>query len=164
MTACLDRLQTWLREQHSAYATQHHRQALSPQEVETELHEKACRAAKTVVAQADNRLILLVVPAAESVSLRRVAELVGAKAVALAGETDCAHYFPDCEFGAVPPFGHLYDVPVYLDETLAQASKLIFLVGNHHHSLKLATEDYLRLAKPLTAHLTRSPQRALAFT
>jgi Ala-tRNA(Pro) deacylase len=160
MSTCLDRVQDWLREQHVAYSTQHHRQALTPQELTTMLHEKACQAASTVVVQVDSRLILLVVPVGETVSLRQVAELLGAEAAALASDSDCEHYFPDCEFGAVPPFGSLHDVPVYLDETLMRSTKLIFLVGNHHHSLKLATEDYLRVAKPLTARLTRSQARA----
>ena len=55
-------------------------------------------------------------------------------------------------------------MPTYLDEALVGSSKLIFLIGNPHQSLKLATEDYLRLAKPLAAHRTRSPVRAQALT
>jgi Ala-tRNA(Pro) deacylase len=57
--------------------------------------------------------------------------------------------FPDCELGAVPPFGHLYGMPVYVDACLSQAPAIVFQAGNHHEAVRMAYPEYARLAKPL---------------
>ena len=74
----------------------------------------------------------------------------------LASEAELEQHFPDCEPGAVPPFGSLYNLPTYVDEALTHTRKLVFLAGTHRDTLKLATEDYLRLAQPITGRLTRT--------
>ncbi len=157
MTTCLDRLQLWLREQHVAYSIQHHRQTLSAPDVATALHANGDRVARTVIAQVDGRLVMLVVPAAEHVDLRRIVKLLGVRTAVIASDGECERYFPDCQPGAVPPFGSLFDMPTYLDEGLTQTRKLVFLAGTHHDTLKLATGDFLRLAEPITGHLTYQP-------
>jgi Ala-tRNA(Pro) deacylase len=162
MTTGLDQLQRWLREQHVSYCIHHHRQALAPDEVAAELHELPERVARVVVAQVEGKWILLVVPAAGSVDFRRTAQLARARAVSAVSEADCALRFPTCEPGALPPFGRLFDLPTYVDEALLRAPKLLFLAGTHHDTVKLDTEDYVRLAAPVTGRLTRERTKAEA--
>jgi Ala-tRNA(Pro) deacylase len=154
MTACLDRLQDWLREQHVPFTVQHHREALTMQEVAMEVHEAGAHVAKVVIAQADGRLVMLVIPTPEHVDFKRVAKLLGAHAVSAAGENEFKDRFPDCEVGAMPPFGNLYGMPTYLDTALTQATRLVFQAGTHRETFKLLTADYLRLAQPVLGNLT----------
>jgi Ala-tRNA(Pro) deacylase len=153
MTACLDRLQHWLREQHVAFTVQHHREALTMQEVALEVHEAGAHVAKVVIGQADGQLVMLVVPTPEHVDFMRVAKLLNAHSASAADENEFKSRFPDCEVGAMPPFGVLYNMPTYLDEALARTSKLVFQAGTHRETLKLATEDFVRLAKPIIGRL-----------
>ncbi len=154
MTDCLDRLQSWLRTEHVAYTVQHHRTALTMQEVAQEVREAGGHVAKVVIAQADGQMVMLVVPTPEHVDFGRVAKLLKAHSASAAGEDEFEDRFPDCEVGAMPPFGHLYNMPTYVDEALTRTGKLVFQAGTHRETLKLATEDYLRLAKPIVANLT----------
>jgi Ala-tRNA(Pro) deacylase len=71
-----------------------------------------------------------------------------AKKVSLAKEEEFAGLFPDCETGAMPPFGNLYDVPVYVDQALAERDDIVFRVGTHRHTMKVAYADFARLAQP----------------
>jgi Ala-tRNA(Pro) deacylase len=157
MTTCLDRLQHWLREQHIAFTLQQHREALTMQEVAMEVHEAGSHVAKVVIAQVDGQMVMLVVPAPEHVDFKRVAKLLKTHSARAAEENEFISRFPDCELGAMPPFGSLYDMPTYVDEALTHTSKLVFQAGTHRATLKMATEDYLQLAKPTQAKLTRQP-------
>jgi Ala-tRNA(Pro) deacylase len=74
--------------------------------------------------------------------------VLGAKRVSLAEEDDFAELFPDCATGAMPPFGNLYDVPVHVDESLAKAKHIVFRVGTHRETMKVAYADFARLVKP----------------
>ncbi|MEP7359457.1 MAG: YbaK/EbsC family protein [Anaerolineales bacterium] len=161
MTECLDRLQHWLREQHVSYASQHHRPAFTNGEVALELQEQGEHVAKVVIANADHRLVMLVVPATEQVDFKRAAQQIAAGLVSAAQEKEFKSRFPDCELGAMPPFGSLYDMPTYMDESLTKPAKLVFQAGTHRDTIRLATEDYLRLARPIIVHLTQ-PQAAQA--
>lgn len=162
MTACLERLQHWLREQHVAFSVQHHREALTMQEVAMEVHESGEHVAKVVIGQADGQMVMLVVPTPEHVDFGRVAELLKAHSASPAGENEFKSLFSDCEVGAMPPFGSFYNMPTYLDEALARTSKLVFQAGTHRETLKLATEDYLRLAKPIIGKLTVAHEQVAA--
>jgi Ala-tRNA(Pro) deacylase len=156
MVTCLEQLQRWLRGEHISFTIQHHRQAFTLQEVASEVHESAEHVAKVVIAQVDDRLLMLVVPTPERVDFKRVAKLLHAQSAVAAQEDQFQSRFPDCEPGAMPPFGNRYDMPTYIDEALTRTSKLVFQAGTHRDTLKLATEDNLRLAKPNTASLVRA--------
>jgi Ala-tRNA(Pro) deacylase len=159
METCLDRVQRWLREQHAPYEVQHHRQAFTLSEVAAAVREKPDHVAKVVIAQAGGKLVMLVVPTSKRVDFKRVARLLDVPSATAAEEKDFEGRFPDCEPGAMPPFGHLYDLPLYVDEVLTRTSKLVFQAGTHRHTLKMATSDYLRLAQPITAQLTSAKAR-----
>jgi Ala-tRNA(Pro) deacylase len=150
METCLARLEQYLTENRVYYEVQEHRQAFTIQEVAAALHEKGMHVAKVFIAWADGQLIMLVLPAPARVDLDRVRDMLGATEVRRAHEAEFARLFPDCDVGAMPPLGNLYDVPVYLDNTLADQSTLVFQAGSHRATLKIAMSDYWRLARPKT--------------
>jgi Ala-tRNA(Pro) deacylase len=162
MLTCLERLQRLLREQHMAYSIQHHRETFTMQQVAAELHAKGDHVAKVVIAKADGQLVMLVVPAPEHVDFERVAAVLRVDAARAAHENEFTGRFPDCDPGAMPPFGHLYDMPTYVDETLTRTNKLIFQAGTHRDTITLATADYLRLAQPSTANVIQQPSTLAA--
>jgi len=106
--------------------------------------------AKTVVLRAGERgreTILAVLPGPKHVNLEKLTAALG-KPVRLATELEFSELFPDCELGAMPPFGLLYDLPVYVDESLARDREIFFNAGTHRDAVRMNYEDFARLAKP----------------
>jgi len=101
--------------------------------------------------KADDRLVMLVLPAPARVDISRLEQILGAQDVRLAHESEFAQVFPDCELGAMPPFGGMYHVPVYVDRSLAAAGDIVFRAGTHRDTLQMAFDDYVRLAQPTLA-------------
>jgi len=149
METCLNRLEQYFIEQRAYYEVQEHRQAFTIQEVAAALHEKGFHVAKVFMAWADGQLAMLVLPAPAQVDLERVKLLLHAQEVRRAHEAEFAHLFADCDVGAMPPLGHLYNLPIYLDRSLVEQPYLVFQAGSHRVTLKVAMSDYLRLAGPV---------------
>lgn len=158
MSTCLERLTDLLREQDIAVEIQQHRSSYTAAETAAALHEKGRFVAKVFMAVADEKPVMLVMPADARVDLDRARAVVGARTFRGARESEFRDLFPDCEVGAMPPFGNLYQVPVYLDARLAQKPYLIFPAGQHRVSLKLPMADYVRLAAPTVADFAAEPQ------
>ncbi len=92
-------------------------------------------------------MILAILPAPNHVRLDKLAAKVG-KPVRLATEQEFSSLFPDCELGAMPPFGSLYNLPVYVDESLAVDEAIVFNAGTHRDAVRMRYDDFVRLAKP----------------
>ena len=148
MEACLERLEKYLGEHGVKFEVQHHREVYTMQEVAAELGEKGRYVAKVFIANADGKPVMLVLAAPDHVDYERVQLYLGAEHVERARENDFKRWFPDCEIGAMPPFGNLYNVPVYLDRELSEQSHLTFQAGSHRDTLRIATSDYIRLVAP----------------
>ena len=106
--------------------------------------------AKTIVLRAGTsgeETVLAVLPGSRHAKLDKLSAAVG-KPVRLATELEFSDLFPDCELGAMPPFGALYNLPVYVDESLAKDKEVVFNAGTHHDAVRMAYEDFVRLAKP----------------
>src|SRR5690242_15747349 len=116
---CKDKLETYLREKGVAYELQHHPKVFTAQDVAASEHIPGRLLAKVVMVIADGRNIMLVLPAPEHAYIPEAAGVIGAKEIHLAEEKDLRAIFPDCELGAMPPFGNLYNLPVYVDSALA---------------------------------------------
>jgi Ala-tRNA(Pro) deacylase len=163
MAACFERLKYFFDENQVRYETQFHREVFTAQAVAAEIHEKGSHVAKVVMAWADGRPTMLVLPASAHVDFDLVRELLGADDVRREREEEFKYLFPDCEVGAMPPFGNLYNVPVYLDRSLAEQPYLVFQAGSHHETMRLAMADYLRLASPTVGEFSlRHPDAAVA--
>jgi Ala-tRNA(Pro) deacylase len=161
MEACVDRLKQYLTDQHVYFEVQEHRQVYTMQEVAASLHEKGEHVAKVFIATVDGKPVMLVLPAPAQVDLDKVRALLKAKEARRAREFEFAQIFADCDVGAMPPFGNIYQVPVYLDRTLVDEPHIVFQAGTHHTTMKIAMTDYQRLAGPIigdfSLHHTHEP-------
>jgi Ala-tRNA(Pro) deacylase len=146
--SCKERLSQYLSEHGVGFEVLSHPQAYTMQEVAAELHESGRQVAKVVMVKADGKNVMLVVPASHRINFSRVGKLLNAERVSLAKEENFAALFPDCAPGAMPPFGNLYQVPVYVDQSLANQDEIVFRVGTHQDTMKMAYEDYGRLVQP----------------
>lgn len=108
---------------------------------------------KTVVVHAGPHMLLLALPAPLHVDLPKAARELGVDEVRLATEDEFAGKFPDCEVGAIPPFGNLYDMPVYVDKELAEDETIYFDAGTHTDTISLKYVDFARLASPKVADI-----------
>ena len=148
------RLKFFLQSNHIHYDTLPHSTTYTAQGTAAVMQISGKEIAKTVVVRTgDNRgeeTILAVLPGARHVKLEKLAVAVG-KPVRLATELEFAGLFPDCELGAMPPFGALYNLPVYMDESLAKDAEVIFNAGTHHDAVRISFDDFVRLAKPTIA-------------
>ncbi len=152
---CKERLEQYLRDNGVGFEVMTHGQAFTMQEVAAALHVPGHQVAKVVMVVADGQLKMLVLPAPFRLSFPRVRELVGAKNVRLAQEEEFADLFPDCALGAMPPFGNLYDLPVYVDELLSEAEDIIFRIGTHRHTMRIPYSDFYRLCQPAVGEFAR---------
>ena len=145
---CKERLSQYLNDHGVRFEVLTHPQAYTMQEVAAELHESGKQVAKVVMVKADGKHVMLVVQASHRLNFSRVGKLLNAERVSLAKEEDFAALFPDCAPGAMPPFGNLYQVPVYVDQSLANQDEIVFRVGTHRDTMKMAYADYGRLVQP----------------
>jgi Ala-tRNA(Pro) deacylase len=112
------------------------------------MHITGKEVAKTVVVRTGKETALAVLPASCHVNLTRLGKLTGSEP-RLASEAEFIDKFPDCELGAMPPFGNLYKLPVYVDERLAADEEIVFNAGTHRDAIRMRFEDFDRLAHPL---------------
>lgn len=128
---CGERLQAYLRAQQVAYTAQHHHRTYTAHDTALTEHIGDELMAKVVMVVADGQLTMLVLPASDKVDLARVRDIIEAQDVHLAREREFATAFLDCDTGAMPPFGQLYGLPVYVDRHLAANATIVFAAGTH---------------------------------
>ncbi len=149
----LKRLKEFLDQNKVRYSVQSHMTAYTASGVASAAHVKGREMAKTVMVLADSKLVMLVVPSSTHIKIRMVKTALRAHDVSLASEKDFAHVFPDCEVGAMPPFGNLYGVPVYVDEALTKDKEIAFNAGNHRELMRLRYPDYERVVSPILVNV-----------
>ena len=150
------RLREYLDANGVKYVTIRHSLAYTAQEVAASAHVRGKDMAKTVIVKLDGQLAMAVVPASQRVDLARLRDAAGAKTAELATEQEFRHAFPECEVGAMPPFGNLYAMHVFVEQKLAADQEIAFNAGSHTELIRLSYADFERLAKPkLKAALTR---------
>lgn len=150
MVRCREQFEQYLRDNGVRFEVQHHPTAFTAQEVAASEHISGKRVAKVVIVVADGKLVMLALPAALRVDLDKCAQALGAHEVRLAEESEFADRFGDCDVGAMPPFGGLYGLPLYMDRALAN-ELIIVQAGTHSHTASMQFADYERLAKPKVA-------------
>ena len=119
-----------------------HKPAFTAQHMAAEEHEPGRYVAKPVIVRADGKNIMCVVSACYKIDLRKLKSQLGAKSVELLGEDQIGKLFPDCELGAEPPFGNLYDMPTIMDKALEQDDHIIFQAGSHEKAIRMSMKDY----------------------
>jgi len=154
---CKERLQEYLSGNGVGFEIEQHRLAYTAQQLAAAEHVSGKQVAKVVVAIANDNMVMLVLPANSNVNLEKLRTQIGAKQLRLAREEEFAATFPDCEVGAMPPFGNLYGVPVYIDRSLTRSLEITFPVGSHTESMKVRYSDYERLVHPQVMDFAAQP-------
>ena len=147
------RLKTFLDENQIPYSVMTHTTAYTAQGAAATMRISGNELAKTVVLWTGEEMILAVLPAPNHVKFEKLAAEVG-KSVRLATEKEFSSLFPDCELGAMPPFGSLYSLPVYVDESLAADEAIVFNAGTHRDAIRMRYDDFVRVAKPRVCSFT----------
>jgi Ala-tRNA(Pro) deacylase len=142
------RLKEYLDMNRIKYVTIAHSAAYTAQEIAAYSHIKGRKMAKTVIIKVDGRLAMTVLPASYKVDFLQLKEALGAGRVRLANEQEFKDAFPGCEVGAMPPFGNLYGVEVYVAASLVEDEEIAFNGGTHTEVIKMAYKDFEFLAKP----------------
>jgi len=158
----LTNLRSFLDSHNIKYLVISHSVAYTAQGIAALVHLSGKKLAKTVVVKTDGELAMAVVPASVHVDLDLLRMAAGARVVELATEREFQDAFPDCETGAMPPFGNLYGMAVFADASLAEYDEITFNAGTHRELLRMAWEDMLQLVKPTVTNLTRRPEIAAA--
>ncbi len=142
------KMKKFLDEHGIKYVTFQHSPAYTAQEIAQSAHIPGKNLAKIVMLRVDDRLAMAVVPASHQVNLESLKDAANANMVELANEQEFKGMFPDCETGAMPPFGNLYDMSVFVSEALAEDEAIAFNAGTHTELVGLAYRDFERLVQP----------------
>jgi Ala-tRNA(Pro) deacylase len=141
-------LQTFLDSHRVKYVTVRHSPAFTAQEIAASAHIPGKQLAKPVIVKLDGALAMAVLPASDKIDFERLQAATGARTVALANEQDFQDRFPECEVGAMPPFGHLYGLDVWVAARLAEDEEIAFNAGDHTELIRMAYRDFDRLVRP----------------
>src|SRR5499427_4189316 len=118
-----------------------HSTAYTAQEVAASAHITGKELAKTVIVELDGKMAMAVLPANRKIVLQDLREITGSDEVKFASEEEFKQAFPDCETGAMPPFGNLYGMEVYLAEALLANDEIAFNAGSHTEVLRMPFKD-----------------------
>ena len=154
---CQEHLEQYLREHQVGYQIQHHPLAYTAQQIAECEHVSGKKVAKSVAVVADGSTALLVLPASHHVDLSKVRDVLNARDVHLVSEEGLINIFPDCEVGAMPPFGNLYNLPVYVEQSLTRQESIVFPIGTHTETMSLNYADFARLVQPIVADFALKP-------
>jgi Ala-tRNA(Pro) deacylase len=138
------------------YISISHSITYTAQEVAASAHVRGKEMAKTVIVRIDGRLAMAVLPASPQVDLSLLKEALGAQNVEIAAEKDFREAFPGCELGAMPPFGNLYGMDVYVDPSLSKDEEIAFNAGTHHELIRMGYVDFEKLVRPKVVDLART--------
>lgn len=142
------KLKSFLDENGVKYVTIKHSNAYTSQEIAASTHVSGKEFAKTVMIKIGEKMAMAVLPASYQVDFTLLQKIFERQKVALATEAEFKYFFPDCELGAMPPFGNLYDLEVYVAETLADDEMIAFNAGTHTEMIKMKYKDFERLVQP----------------
>jgi Ala-tRNA(Pro) deacylase len=150
-----DKLKKYLDENKAQYEVLRHSEAYTAQEVAQTMHVKGRQLVKVVIINGDRGHIMVALPADRRVDIAHLRADLGLKLASLATEREFKAMFPDCEAGAMPPFGNLYNIPVYVDKALTLDDDIFFQAGTHYESVRMAYSDFERLVRPQVLDLSR---------
>lgn len=143
------KLRDFLDSHHVRYFVISHSPAYTAQDIAASAHVSGKEMAKTVMVTIDGRMAMVLLPASRHLDFDQLRAVCAQSQVLLAGEREFSELFPECEPGAMPPFGNLYGLEVYADEALEDAGEIVFNAGAHTELLRLSWADYQRLVNPV---------------
>ncbi len=150
-------LKEYLDREHVHYEVLPHPAAFRAVVIAQTLHTPVNEIAKVVVVKAHHRFVMTVLPASWNVDLHRLRDVFTTHHVRLATEDEIKALFPDCEVGAMPPFGNLYGLDVYVDQSLTEDEEITFQAGTHSEAIRMRYWDFAALVFPVVAEFHRLP-------
>ena len=150
----VNKLKSYLDSNHVKYISISHSPAYTAQTIAASAHIPGKELAKTVIVKIDDQLAMAVLPASSRVHMSHLKEAVAADEVKLATEGEFEEMFPDCERGAMPPFGNLYNMDVYVADKLTEDEEIAFSAGSHSELVKMNYKDFENLVAPKVIELT----------
>lgn len=156
------RLKQFLDDNGVGYDVMHHDPAFTAQQLAARLHVPGREFVKVVVVKLEGNYALAVLPAPLRVNFKALAQGAGMKKCQLASETEFQRLFPDCELGAMPPFGNLYNLPTYVDQELTVDENIVINAGTHAEAIRLRYADFSRLARPRVIRFGEPPPAEVA--
>ncbi len=145
----ITKLKEFLDENNVRYVTVSHSPAYTAQEIAAKAHLPGKEIAKTVLVKVDGKLAMAVLPGSFKIDFENLKKVLGSDSVRLADENEFIDKFPDCEVGAMPPFGNLYGVDVFVANSLAEDEEIAFNACSHSQLIKMSYSDYEKLVKPV---------------
>lgn len=147
-----EKLKKLLDDSHIKYISINHSPAYTARETAASTFVPRSEFAKTIIVELDGEKVMAVVPASRHVDVQALIQLDEAESGRLATEEEFKNSFADCEVGAMPPFGRLYDMRVFMDEMVSEVDDLCFNAGTHAQIFRMDCEDYVALEKPVIGH------------
>ena len=148
------RVMEFLDEAGVKYEVSEHIPTFSAQGLAAAEHEHGRYVAKPVIVKADDRYLMCVLPAPNKVDLGKLKAQLASQSVELADEEEIGKLFPDCELGAEPPFGNLYDLSTVIDKSLEADDHILFQAGSHGKAIRMTMADYRELVQPKVLEFT----------
>ena len=145
------KLQEYLTDRQVTFDVLEHDDTFDSQHLAQSVHVSGRQVAKTVLLRMDHgyRYAVAILPATHLIDLEAAGRILGGARMELATEYEIAQRCPDCEMGALPPFGSMYGMETILDESLKDAQQLVFEGNTHHEAIRMAGEDFIRLETPI---------------
>jgi Ala-tRNA(Pro) deacylase len=153
--AMMARLREFLETNHVPYELHRHKRAFTATAVAAADRVPQSEMAKVVMLRSKRHYMMAVVPACRRLDLERVRMATEEQDLEFASEDELARLFPDCETGAMPPFGNLFGIPVWVDDALGRETETVFNAGNHRETIHMAYADFVRLVHPSFGELAR---------
>ena len=145
------KLKDFLDKEDVKYVSTYHSVAYTAQEIAASVHIKGKEMAKTVMVKLDGKMAMAVLPASHQVDFEHLKKASGVQDAVLATEKEFKDLFPDCDIGAMPPFGNLYGMEVFVSRVLAEDKEIAFNAGSHYELIRVAYKDFERLVNPKIA-------------
>lgn len=147
----LRRLREYLDEKKVRYDVSSHREAFTAQDIAAALHVPGKKLAKVVMIKSGERFVMAVLPATWKIDMEKMKKVLKNTDVRLATENEFKDLFPACDVGAMPPFGNLYNLDVYVDKSLTEDREIVFNAGTHVDTVNMNYQDFVSLVKPVVA-------------
>jgi Ala-tRNA(Pro) deacylase len=148
------RIRDFLDSQSVSYEAIHHTQAFTAQEVAHSLHVSGKKCVKAVVAEGDHKIVIVVTPASHRLNLKELKSALKVNQLEMLVESELVDLFPDCDLGAIPPFGNLYGIDVWVDRAVASSERIVFCAGTHEDCIRMRYSDFARLTRPFVGQFS----------
>jgi Ala-tRNA(Pro) deacylase len=148
------RIRDYLDSQNVSYEAIHHSQAFTAQEVAHSLHVSGKKCVKAVVAEADHKIVIVVMPASHRLNFQELKSVLKVNQLEMLVESELVDLFPDCDLGAIPPFGNLYGIDVWVDRAVASTEKIVFCAGTHEDCIRMRYSDFAKLTRPFVGQFS----------